>query len=83
MKLGEYFKKYNIRVSNINSDKQNLSILNFNLNTKNLKNFLDLKKLFKQKKIIVRHFYIPDLGTIPLNLEINKIQNFIEYHEKN
>ena len=82
MKLGEYFKKYNIRVSNINSDKQNLSILNFNLNTKNLKNFLDLKKLFKQKKIIVRHFYIPDQGTIPLNLEINKIQNFIEYHEK-
>ena len=82
MKLGEYFKKHNIRVSNINSDKQNLSILNFNLNTKNLKNFLDLKKLFKQKKIIVRHFYIPDLGTIPLNLEINKIQNFIEYHEK-
>ena len=51
MKLGEYFKKYNIRVSNINSDKQNLSILNFNLNTKNLKNFLDLKKLFKQKKL--------------------------------
>ena len=82
MKLGEYFKKYNIRVSNINSDKQNLSILNFNLNTKNLKNFLDLKKLFKQKKIIVRHFYIPDQGTIPLNLEIKKIQNFIEYHEK-
>jgi len=82
MKLDEYFKKYNIRVSNINSDKQNLSILNFNLNTKNLKNFLDLKKLFKQKKIIVRHFYIPDQGTIPLNLEIKKIQNFIEYHEK-
>ena len=82
MKLDEYFKKYNIRISNVNSDKQNLNIFNVNLNTKNLKNFIDLKKAFKQKKIIVRHFYIPDQGTIPSYLKINEIQNFIEYGKK-
>ena len=82
MKLGEYFKKYNIRVSNINPVKKNLSIFNTSLNTKTFKNFSDLKMFFDQKRIAIRHFYIPDLGTIPLNLEINKIQNFIEYHEK-
>ena len=39
MKIGEYFKKYNIRVSNINPVKKNLSIFNTSLNTKLLKTF--------------------------------------------
>jgi hypothetical protein len=82
MKLGEFFKNYNIRVANFHPGKQNFKIYNTSLNPKTLKNFLDLKNLFDQKNIIVRNFYIPDLGTIPFNLKINKINNFIEYGKK-
>ncbi len=82
MKIGEYFKKYNIRVSNINPVKKNLSIFNTSLNTKTFKNFSDLKRFFEQKKIAVRHFYIPDQGTIPFYLEIKKINNFIKYQKQ-
>ena len=82
MKLGEFFKNYNIRVANFYPIKHNLEIYNTDLNTKTIKNFLDLKKFFDQKNIVVRNFYIPDLGTIPFNLKINEINNFIEYSKK-
>ena len=83
MKLGEFFKNYNIRVANFYPIKHNLKIYNTNLNTKTIKNFLDLKKFFDQNNIVVRNFYISELGTIPLDLKINKINNFIEYSKKN
>ena len=82
MKLGEFFKNYNIRVANFHPRKQNFKIYNTSLNPKIFKNFLDLKKFFDQKNIVVRNFYIPDLGTIPFNLKINEINNFIEYSKK-
>ena len=82
MKLGEFFKNYNIRVANFHPSKQNFKIYNTNLNPKIFKNFLDLRKFFDQKNIVVRNFYIPDLGTIPFNLKINEINNFIEYSKK-
>ena len=82
MKLGEFFKNYNIRVANFHPSKQNFKIYNTSLNPKIFKNFLDLRKFFDQKNIVVRNFYIPDLGTIPFNLKINEINNFIEYSKK-
>ena len=82
MKLGEFFKNYNIRVANFYPIKHNLKIYNIDLNTKTIKNFLDLKKFFDQNNIVVRNFYISELGTIPLDLKINKINNFIEYSKK-
>ena len=82
MKLGEFFKNYNIRVAYFYPIKHNLKIYNTDLNTKTIKNFLDLKKFFDQNNIVVRNFYISELGTIPLDLKINKINNFIEYSKK-
>ena len=82
MKLGEFFKNYNIRVANFHPGNHNFKIYNTSLNPKIFKNFLDLKKFFDKKNIVVRNFYIPDLGTIPFNLEINKINNFIDYANK-
>ena len=46
MKLGEFFKNYNIRVANFHPSKQNFKIYNTNLNPKIFKNFLDLRKFF-------------------------------------
>ena len=82
MKLGEFFKNHNIRVANFHPGNQNFKIYNTSLNSKIFKNFLDLKKFFNQKNILVRNFYIPDIGTIPFNLKINEINNFIEYANK-
>ena len=82
MKLGEFFKNYNIRVANFHPGNHNFKIYNTSLNPKIFKNFLDLKKFFDKKNIVVRNFYIPDLGTIPFNLKINEINNFIEYSKK-
>ena len=82
MKLGEFFKNYNIRVAYFYPIKHNLKIYNTDLNTKTIKNFLDLKKFFDQNNIVVRNFYISELGTIPLDIKINKINNFIEYSKK-
>ena len=82
MKLGEFFKKYNIRIANFHPGKQNFKIYSTILNPTSFKIFLDLKKFFDQNNIVVRNFYIPNLGTIPLDLKINKINNFIEYSNK-
>ena len=80
MKLGEFFKNYNIRLGYF-YPKLYLKIYITTLETKTFKNFLDLKK-FLTKNILVRNFYIPDIGTIPFNLKINEINNFIEYANK-
>lgn len=82
MKLGEFFKNYNIRLVYFYPKNHNLKIYTTTLETKTFKNFLDLKKFFNQKNILVRNFYIPDIGTIPFNLKINEINNFIEYSKK-
>lgn len=82
MKLGEFFKNYNIRLVYFYPKNHNLKIYTTTLETKTFKNFLDLKKFFNQKNILVRSFYIPDIGTIPFNLKINEINNFIEYSKK-
>ena len=55
MKLGEFFKNYNIRVANFYPIKHNLKIYNTDLNTKTIKNFLDLKKFFDQNNIVYVH----------------------------
>ena len=82
MKLGEFFKKYNIRLAKFHSGNQNSKIFNTSLNSKTFENFLCLKRFFDQNNITIRNFYIPGHGTIPLNLEINKINNFIDYGKK-
>jgi len=82
MKLGEFFKNYNIRLAYSYPKNYNLKIYTTTLETKTFKNFLDLKKFFNQKNILVRNFYIPDIGTVPFNLKINEINNFIEYANK-
>ena len=82
MKLGEFFKNHNIRLAYFYPKNHNLKIYTTTLETKTFKNFLDLKKFFNQKNILVRNFYIPDIGTIPFNLKINEINNFIEYSKK-
>ena len=81
MKLNEFFKIYNIR-ANFYPKNYNLKICITTLETKNFKNFLGLKKFLEQKNIVVRNFYIPNLGSIPFNLEISKINNFIDYANK-
>lgn len=82
MKLREFFKNYNIRLVYFYPKNYNLKIYITTLETKTFKNFLDLKKFFNQKNILVRNFYIPDIGTVPFNLKINEINNFIEYANK-
>ena len=78
MKLGDYFKKYNIRFLGSSPKKIKTKIDGIDLEKIFEKRFYDLKlSLEKEDKDIIK-FYIPEIGTIPNDLKIKAIDEFLE-----
>ena len=77
MKLGDYFKKYNIRFLKSTPSQLKTNIDEIDLEKIFEKRFEDLKQLLNREDKDIYKFYIPDLGSIPSDLKISAINKFI------
>jgi|TARA_B110000259_G_scaffold162928_1_gene188003 hypothetical protein len=78
MKLGDYFKKYNIRFLKSSPSKLKSKIYDIDLEKILEKRFEDLKLLLNKKDKDIYKFYVPDIGSIPSDLKISAINKFID-----
>ena len=76
--LEEYLKKYDIRISLLNTRQKKIEIKNINLDIIINKRFYDLKLLLKKNNIDVYQFYIEGLGSISNDLKIIEIESYID-----
>lgn len=85
MKLGDYFKKYNIRFLKSLPGESKIKIDDIGIDIKKIfdKRFDDLKLLLNKKGINMIKFYIPELGSIPNDLKISAIDDFINKSKNN
>jgi|TARA_B100001964_G_scaffold218919_1_gene260442 formate dehydrogenase maturation protein FdhE len=81
MNLGEYFKKFNIRILQSDPKRKKLKLDSLDITPIIKKRFNDLKLLLKNNHINVYQFYIPEIGTISNNLKIAEIGNYIEQNK--
>ena len=77
MKLGDYFKKYNIRFLKSTPSQLKTNIDEIDLEKIFEKRFEDLKQLLNREDKDIYKFYIPDLVSIPSDLKIRAINKFI------
>ena len=83
MKLGDYFKKYNIRFLGSSPKKIKTKIDGIDLEKIFEKRFYDLKLLLEKEDKDIIKFYIPEIGTIPNDLKIKAIDEFLEKKKYN
>ena len=76
--LEEYLKKYDIRISLLNTRQKKIEFKNINLDIIINKRFYDLKLLLKKHNINVYQFYIEGLGSISNDLKILEIKSYID-----
>ena len=76
--LEEYLKKYDIRISLLNTRQKKIEFKNINLDIIINKRFYDLKLLLKKHNIDVYQFYIEGLGSISNDLKILEIKSYID-----
>lgn len=85
MKLGDYLKKYNIRFLKSLPGKSKIKIDNIDIDIEKIfdKRFNDLKLLLNKEDLNMIKFYIPELGSIPNDLKISDINDFINKSKNN
>ena len=74
MNLGEYFKKFNIRILQSDPKRKKLKLDSLDITPIIKKRFNDLKLLLKNNHINVYQFYIPEIGTISNNLKLLRLE---------